>query len=89
VSASLGAQNNTTRIALVNSNIPSAAILKAINETSKASYTLEAQFNSEYQVERSWLTLFDKNGDALFGTDGLTTGKAVKDVCTYLKLGKR
>ena len=100
-SASMGAQGNITRIALVNSNIPSGAILRAIdencqnvvltNDVSKASYTLEAQINreSENHVERSWLTLFDKNGDAIFTTETRGTGNAVKDVCNFLKLGKR
>jgi len=99
--ASLCAQDTVTRIALVNSNIPSGAVLRAINENcqrvvltldpSKASYELEAQISkeSENRNERSWLTLFDKNGDALFATDTLGTGNAVKDVCNFLKLGKR
>ena len=101
LSASAGAQNDKTRIALVNSNIPSGAIFKGIqencrdviltNDVSRASYTLEAQINkeSENRNEKSWLTLFDKSGDALFTTDTHGTGNAVKDVCNYLKLGKR
>jgi hypothetical protein len=100
MSASICAQDNATRIALVNSNIPSGAVLKGINENcrnviltfdaSRASYTLEAQISkeSENRNERSWLTLFGKNGDALFTTDTVGTGNAVKDVCNFLKLGK-
>jgi hypothetical protein len=100
ISASVYAQDNITRIALVNSNIPSGAILKGINENcrnvvltidvSKATYTLEAQISkeSENRNERSWLTVFDKSGDALFATNTLGTGNAVKDVCNFLKLGK-
>ena len=99
--ASVYAQDNVTRITLINSNIPSGAVLKGINENcqnlvltldaSKASYTLEAQINkgSENRNERSWLTLFDKNGDAVFTTDTVGTENAVKDVCRFLKLGKR
>jgi len=94
-------QDDVTRIALVNSNIPSGAILKGINENcqkvvltnnaSKASYALEAQINreSENRNERSWLTLFEKNGDAVFTTNTYGTGNAVRDVCNFLKLGKR
>ncbi|MFZ0301764.1 MAG: hypothetical protein WAL75_03725 [Terracidiphilus sp.] len=100
MSASVCAQDNITRFALVNSNIPSGAILKGINENcrdvvltidvSRASYTLEAQINkeSENRNERTWLTLFDKNGDALFSTNTVGTENAVKDVCNFLKLGK-
>ena len=95
MSASVYAQDKVTRIALVNSNISNGAIFKAINENcqnvvltidvSKASYTLEAQ----NVYEHSLLTLFDKSGDALFTTDTHGTGNAVKDVCSFLKLGKR
>lgn len=100
MSASVFAQDNVTRIALVNSNIPSGAILKGINDNcqnvmltidaSKASYTVEAQISkeSEKSDDRSWLTLFNKNGDAVFETKTLGTGNAVKDVCNFLKLGK-
>jgi hypothetical protein len=101
MSMALAAEENPTRIALVNSNIPSGAILKGIEENchgvilttdvARASYTLEAQINkeSENRNERSWLTLFGKDGDALFTTDTHGTGNAVKDVCNFLKLGKR
>lgn len=100
-SASGSAQDSVTRIALVNSNIPSGAILRAIDENcqnvvlttnmTKASYTLEAQLSKEQENknERSWLTLFDQNGDALFTTSPFGTGNAVKDVCRFLKQGKR
>lgn len=98
--ASLYCQENATRFALVNSNIPSGAILKGINENcrnvvlttnlSKASFTLEAQISkeSENKNDRSWLTLYDQNGDAIFTTSTVGTGNAVKDVCNFLKLGK-
>jgi hypothetical protein len=101
MSASLSAQDNVTRFALANSNIPSGAIFKAINEncrnvvltidTAKASYTLEAQISkdSDKGIERSWLTVFDKNGDAIFETATNETSNAVKDVCNFLKTGKR
>ena len=94
------AQDNVTRIVLINSNIPSGAILKGFREhcqsvvltidSSKAAYELEAQINkeSESRNEHSWLTLFDKNGDAIFVTDTHGTGNAVKDVCEFLKMGK-
>lgn len=94
-------QDHITRIVLINSNVPSGAILKGINEhcqsvvltidASKADFEMEAQINkeSESRNERSWLTLFNKNGDAVFVTDTHGTGNAVKDVCEFLKLGKR
>jgi hypothetical protein len=100
MSASVCAQDNVTRITLVNSNIPSGAVLKGMHENcrnviltldaARASYTLEAQINkeSENRNERTWMTLFDKTGDALFTTDTVGTGNAVKDVCNFLKLGK-
>jgi hypothetical protein len=98
--ANVLAEEGSTRIVLVNSNIPNGAILKGINEhchnliltidPSKADYELEAQINKESRSgnERSWLTLFNKNGDAVFFTDTQGTGNAVKDVCGFLKLGK-
>jgi Skp family chaperone for outer membrane proteins len=95
------AQEQVTRIALVNSNIPSGAIFKGIDEhcqgvvltvdASKATFQLEAQINkeSESRNERSWLTLFNSKDDAIYATDTRGTGNAVKDVCEFLKLGKR
>jgi hypothetical protein len=95
------AQEPITRVALVNSNIPSGAILKGIGEhcqglvltldASKAAFQLEAQINkeSENRNERSWLTLFNNKGDAIYATDTRGTGNAVRDVCEFLKLGKR
>jgi|SRR5579859_1230716 len=95
------AQEQVTRIALINSNIPSGAILKGINEhcqglvltldPSKAAFNLEAQINkeSEKSNEHSWLTLFNSSGDAIFETDTHGTGNAVKDVCQFLKLSKK
>lgn len=89
-----------TRIALVNSNIPSGTIFKEAHtycqgvlitlDASKADYVLEAQLNREQEnkTERSWLTLFDKQGDAVFATDTRGTGNAVKDVCAFLKVSK-
>lgn len=93
-------QEQVTRIALINTNIPSGAILKEFNErcknivlttdVSKANFLLEAQINkeSENRNERSWLTVFDHSGDAIFTTDTHGTGNAVKDVCGFLKLSK-
>jgi hypothetical protein len=95
------AQDHVTRIVLINSNVPSGAIVKGINEhcqgvvltvdAAKAKFELEAQINTESasRTERSWLTLFNKDGDAVFVTDTHGTGNAVKDVCEFLKLGKR
>jgi hypothetical protein len=86
---------------LANSNISTGALLKSFNENcrgivltldaSKANCTLEAQLSkeSERNNERSWLTLFDRSGDAVFTTNTVGTANAVKDVCTFLKLGKR
>jgi hypothetical protein len=91
----------TTRVVLVNSNIPSGAILKGMREhcksmtltldPSQATYSLEAQISreSEAKDERSWLTLFNKQGDAVFETQTHGTGNAVKDVCNFLQLGER
>ena len=101
IAATSLAQEPVVRIALVNSNIPSGAILKAINEhcpgmvltvdPSKATLHLEAQINkeSESRTERSWLTLFNSDGDAVYATDTHGTGNAVKDVCEFLKRAKK
>jgi hypothetical protein len=95
------AQDHVTRIVLINSSVPSGAILKGIKEhcqnvvltidASKANFELEAQISKESDKsnERSWLTLFNKDGDAVFVTDTHGTGNAVKDVCEFLKAGKR
>lgn len=95
------AEDHVTRIVLVNSSVPSGAIFKGITEhcqnvvltidASKANFELEAQISKEFEksTERSWLTLFNKDGDAVFVTDTHGTGNAVKDVCEFLKLGKR
>lgn len=89
-----------TRLVLINSNIPSGAIVRGIDErcqgvvltidATKASFELEAQINkeSESRNERSWLTLFNKDGDAIYVTDTHGTGNAVKDVCEFLKVAK-
>jgi hypothetical protein len=95
------AQEQVTRIALVNSNIPSGAIFKEMRDhcqgvvltidPAKASFQLEAQINKESERgnDKSWLTLFNSNGEAVFATDAHGTGNAVKDVCEFLKLGKK
>src|SRR5271165_2013707 len=98
--ANVFAEEDSTRIVLINSNIPNGAILKGINEhchnliltidPSKADYELEAQINKESQTgnERSWLTLFNKNGDAVFFTDTHGTGNAVQGCMRIPETGK-
>jgi hypothetical protein len=101
VSAMSYAEDHATKIVLINSSVPSGAIFKGITDhcqnviltidASKANFELEAQVSKESGTsnERSWLTLFNKDGDAVFVTDTRGTGNAVKDVCEFLKLGKR
>jgi len=93
-------QEGVVRVALVNSNIPSGAIYREANDrcrgfvvtsnATKADFVLEAQISTE-QVnhnEHTWLTLFNKDGDAVFATETRGTGNAVKDVCEFLKRRK-
>lgn len=94
------AQENVTRVVLVNSNIPSGAIYREVNDrchglivtsnASKADFALEAQVSTEQanRNEHTWLTLFNKYGDVVFATETRGTGNGVKDVCEFLKLRK-
>jgi len=56
----------------------------------KADYLLEADFNtSPYRQEHGVeLTLFSKNGDAVFHTKTRQTRNAFKDVCKFLNVSK-
>jgi hypothetical protein len=96
---SLCAQEPNTPIALINTNIPTGPVLRDINrhcrnvvlilDQSRAAYQLEVQvLKVSENVTHSWLTLFNKQGEAIFVTDTSVTGNAVKDVCEFLKLGK-
>ena len=92
-------QDKTThRFYLSNSSVPSGKILEGIQEhcqsvvlsidQSKADYTLEAQYDTDTPNPSTVLTLFDKNGDALFQTQTRKAPNAVKDICAFLKLEK-
>lgn len=88
---------DVTRIALTNSSMPSAEVVKHLSEqcrntvltidSSKAKFLLEA--NVREKAPQYLFALFDAaSGDALYYTETNVTSNAFKDVCEFLKLKK-
>ena len=90
------AQDTPKRIALTDkSDVPTADILKGLqkecpnvsitNDVTKSDYTLEAMkktnFDKGTEYDRFDLTLFDRDGNAVYSTSTRRVGNAVKDVC--------
>jgi len=90
------AQDASKRIAMTDkSDIPTADILKGLqkkcpnvsitNDVTKSDYTLEAikktDFNKGTESDSFDLTLFDRDGKAVYSTSTRLIGNAMKDVC--------
>jgi hypothetical protein len=90
------AQDTPKRIVITDkSDVPTADVLKGLqkdcpnvsitNDLTKSDYTLEAikktKFASGTEHDRFDLTLFDRTGNAVYGTSTHRIENAVKDVC--------
>jgi hypothetical protein len=93
------AQDTPKRIALTEkSDVPTADILKGLqkecpnvsitNDVTKSDYTLEAikktRLADGTEYDHFALTLFDRDGKAVYSTSTRRVGNAVKDVCTFI-----
>ena len=90
------AQDTAKRIVLTDkSDVPTADILKGVqkhcpnvsitNDATKSDYTLEAvkktRIREGTEHDRFDLTVFDRDGKAVYSTETSGVGNAVKDVC--------
>jgi hypothetical protein len=96
----LPAQDHPVKIVLSQSStVPSAGIIENLKskcpnvtitlDASKALYTMEAGATRyEGTINGYKFTLFNGNGDAVYGTSTLKLSNAVKDVCNFIKTQK-
>jgi hypothetical protein len=100
VPAILPAQEQPVKLVLSQSStVPSAGIIENLKskcpnvtitlDSSKALYTLEAGATRyEGTINGYKFTLFNRDGDAVYGTSTVKLANAVKDVCNFIKTQK-
>jgi hypothetical protein len=97
-----GAQTKIVRFYSSESTVDSARLYLAVQkhcenatltiDKSKTDYVIRAEFDSNDFVDRNRetsLTLYNKDGDAVFASRTKISENAVKDACAFLKIEKQ